>query len=297
MTFAPRLFIFACRRRTWFIASFCQCPSVRRDFLALAAVVTVFVAGGIVLLQLKILPEDNAQDFRSLQNITLQSNVQVLKEPTAQDNTYIYAINDVAKKSWEIAQADSRVKEILDGSKGRALTIAAVQPTAFVNPDGTVEHSGAGQVIITSNLQLVDGVPLASGSNFESLDGRQGQSRQQIWNVFVDLDRQKVTDIQGEQERVMTETLAKNVVYGGMNMYMPDMIEAKAGSTVRWVNDSKVPHNVVGTYRTASGNEKVDSGFFGADEDWQHTFSKKGVFEYHCTIHSEEGMKGTMVFS
>jgi plastocyanin len=270
---------------------------VRKDFIALAAVVGVFVAGGLILLQSKILPEDNAQDFRSLQNITLQSKVQVIKEPTAQDNTYIYAINEVAKKSWEVAQADSRVKDILDGARGRALTIAAVQPTAFVNPDGTVEHSSAGQVIITSNLQLVDGTPLAPGASFDSLDGRQGQSRQQIWNVLVDLDSRKVTDIQGEQERVMTETLAKNVVYGGMNMYMPDMAEAKAGSTIRWVNDSKVPHNVVGTYRTAAGEEKIDSGFFGGGEDWQHTFSKKGVVEYHCTIHSEEGMKGTIVFS
>lgn len=269
---------------------------VRRDFLALAAVVGVFVAGGMILLQSKILPEDNAQDFNALKNMTLQSQVQVIRQPTPGDNTYVYAINDVARQSWEIAQADSRVKEILADSKDRAITAAAVQPTAFVNPDGSVLHSSAGQVIMTSNLQLVDGRPY-TGASFDSLDGRQGQSRQQIWNVFVDLDQKKVTGIQSEQERVMTETLQKDIVFGGMNMYMPNAAQAKAGSTVRWVNESSVPHNVVGTYKTASGEQNIDSGFFGAGEDWQHTFAEKGSFEYHCTIHSEEGMKGTIVIS
>ena len=269
---------------------------VRRDFLALAVVVAVFVAGGMILLQSKILPEDRAQDFNALQNMTLQTQVQVIRQPTPGDNTYVYAINDVAKQSWDIAQADGRIQQILAGSKDRAITGAAVQPSAFVNPDGSVSHSSAGQVILTSNLQLVDGRPY-TGSSFDSLDGRQGQSRQQIWNVFVDLDQKKVTGIQSEQERVMSETLHKNIVYGGMNMYMPNVAEAKAGSTVSWVNESSVPHNVVGTYRTASGEQKIDSGFFGSNEDWQHTFAEKGSFEYHCTIHSEEGMKGTLLIS
>ncbi|MEO9296201.1 MAG: plastocyanin/azurin family copper-binding protein [Nitrososphaera sp.] len=269
---------------------------MKKDLLALVAVVAAFVAGGTILLQSKILPEDRAQDFRTFQNITLQSQVQVIRQPAPGDNTYVYAINDVARQSWDFAQADSRVKEILAGSKDRAITAAAVQPTAFVNPDGSISHSSAGQVIITSNLQLVDGRPY-TGAGFDALEGKQGQSRQQIWNVFVDLDQKKVTGIQSEQERVMSETLHKDIIYGGMNMYMPNVVQAKAGDTIRWVNDSSVPHNVVGTYKTASGEQKIDSGFFEANEDWQHAFPEKGSFEYHCTIHAEEGMKGTILIS
>ncbi|MGI0020438.1 MAG: cupredoxin domain-containing protein [Nitrososphaera sp.] len=270
---------------------------MRKDFLGLIAVVAAFVVGGTILMQSKILPEERAQDFRTLENISLQSQIQVIQEPTASDNTYIYAINKVARESWEIAKQDARVQAILDGSNGKALTIAAVQPSAFVSPDGKVTHSGLGQVIITANWQAVDGKQYASAKSFSSLDGRQGQSRQQIWNVAVDIDRDKVISIQGEQERVMTETLRANVVYGGMNIYMPDAAVAKAGSSVRWVNESNVPHNVVGTYKTEAGEEKIDSGFFRANEDWEHTFSEKGTFDYHCTIHSEEGMKGRLVIS
>lgn len=270
---------------------------MRRDFLGLIAVVAAFVIGGTILMQSKILPEERAQDFRTLENISLQSQIQVIQEPTASDNTYIYAINEVARESWEIAKQDARVQAIIDGSKGKALTIAAVQPSAFVSPDGKVTHSGLGQVYVTANWQAVDGKQYASAKSFSSLNGKQGQSRQQIWDMTVDLDKDKVISIQSEQERVMTETLRTNVVYGGMNMYMPDVAVAKAGSSVRWVNESNIQHNVVGTYKTEAGEEKIDSGFFKANVDWKHTFSEKGTFDYYCTIHSEDGMKGRLVIS
>lgn len=274
---------------------------MRKDLLGVIAVVAAFVAGGTILMQSKILPEEHAQDFRTLENISLQSQIQVIQEPTAGDNTYIYAINEVARESWEIAKQDERVKAILAAGAReghRSLTVAAVQPSAFVSPDGKVTHSGSGHVIITENSQFVDGRPYSKARSFSSLDGRQGQARQQIWNVFVDLGQRKVTGVQDERERVVTETLRKDIVYGGMNIYLPEAVVAEAGSTIRWVNDSSVPHNVVGTYAKASGGEeKLDSGFFKQNEGWEHTFAEAGTFEYHCTIHSEEGMKGSIVIS
>lgn len=267
---------------------------LKREYLALAGVVAIFVAGGTALMQSGLLPEERAQDFRSLESISLESGIRVIQEPTENDNTYIYAINDAAKQAWEIAQADESVKEILGSVKGTAVTIAAVQPTAFVSPDGKVTHSGQGQIIITANWQLVDGRRYA-GESFSSLDGRAGESHQKIWNVIVDMDRQRVVNVMAEQERVMRETLAANIVYGGRNMYLPNVVEAKPGSTVRWINESSVQHNVVGTYTTASGATKLDSGFFKSEQSWSHTFDEEGVFEYHCTIHTEEGMKGTLV--
>jgi plastocyanin len=267
-----------------------------KDFLMLAGVVAAFVAGGTILMQAKVLPEEHASDFRTLSSISLQSEIKVIQEPTPGDDTYIYAINDVAVQSWEVAKNDGRVREILDTIRGRSVTIAAVQPTAFVEPDGRIVHSGQGQVIVTANWQLLDGRPYAAQS-FGALAGRQGKSHQMIWNIFVDLDRRTVTNVMEEPERVMQKTLAENVVYGGMNMYMPFAAEAKADTIVTWVNDSPVQHNVVGVYKTASGEANVDSGFFKAGESWQRTFEEEGVFEYHCTIHSEEGMKGRIVIS
>jgi plastocyanin len=268
---------------------------LRREFLALAGVVAVFVAGGTILMQSGILPEERAKDFRSLESISLQSEIQVIREPSVADNTYIYAINDAARQSWEIAEGDTRVKEILQSVSGTAVTIAAVQPTAFVNPDGKVTHSGQGQVIITAKWQLVDGRRY-SGASFATLDGKVGESRQKIWSVQVDLESQRVVNIASEQERVVREMLAANIVYSGRNMYLPEAVEAKTGSTVRWINNSPVPHNVVGIYTTESGETRIDSGFFRTNESWSYNFGEDGVFDYHCTIHLEEGMKGRLAF-
>ena len=82
-------------------------------------------------------------------------------------------------------------------------------------------------------------------------------------------------------------------------MYMPRLVTVESGATVRWFNESAIPHNVVGTYLKSATSESVqiDSGFFGADRRFQYTFDESGVFEYRCTIHSEEGMKGTLLVS
>ncbi|MEW6605552.1 MAG: plastocyanin/azurin family copper-binding protein, partial [Thermoproteota archaeon] len=178
--------------------------------------------------------------------------------------------------------------------KGKAVTIAAVQPTLLVTSSGESIHSSGGQVIITINWQVVDGKVYSGSANFASLDGKRGQSYQQIWNVIVNMDRQQVTDI-SESKRLIEETLQKNLVYAGMNMFMPDTVTVNAGTTIRWFNDSNVPHNVVGAYRTGSGSTVIDSDFIERGRSWQYSFEESGVFEYLCTIHTEEGMKGAII--
>jgi plastocyanin len=39
----------------------------------------------------------------------------------------------------------------------------------------------------------------------------------------------------------------------------------------------------------------IDSGFIEPDTSWQYRFDKGGVFNYLCTIHAEEGMRGTVI--
>jgi plastocyanin len=270
--------------------------SVKKELLMMAGVVAVFIVGGVALMSSGLLPEQNARNFNALSNMTLKTDNIVIKEPSKGDNTYIYAINEVAKQAWEIAEKDSGVQDILAQTKGSAVTIAAVQPTVFADPSGKLTRSGAGQVIITANRQFVEGSPYMDAESFVDIAGKQAQSRQQIWNVFIDMDNNKVISISNENERVMSNILRKDVIFGGMNMYMPDTVVTQAGSTVKWINESNLPHNVVGTYKTESGQTiKIDSGFFNNNESFQYKFAQKGIFNYHCTIHAEEGMKGTII--
>lgn len=267
-----------------------------RDLLLLAVVVSAFLVVGGILISSRLLPEEQAKDFHPLAagNMTLSSELKIIREPTPDDNTFIYAVNDAAEEALHIAQSDTRVQQIIAETKGKAVTIAAVQPTLLITSDGKSIHSSGGQVIITANWQLIEGRPYSNAASFESLNDKQGQSHQQIWNVIVDMDKRQVIGI-SESERMMEETLQQNLVYAGMNMFMPDTVRVDAGTTVKWFNDSNVPHNVVGTYKTDSGSKAIDSGFVGKGRSWQYSFDEEGVFEYRCTIHSEEGMKGTLI--
>ena len=123
---------------------------------------------GAVLIGSGILPEERAKEFRSLTDISIATGMKVIKEPTLEDNTFIYAVNDVAQRGIDIAQSDVRVKQILDESKSKeaAVTIAAVQPIVMTDrQSGQLLHSAAGQVIITANWQMVEGALYSQPKN------------------------------------------------------------------------------------------------------------------------------------
>jgi plastocyanin len=105
-------------------------------------------------------------------------------------------------------------------------------------------------------------------------------------------------------------------------MFVPNaVIVYDAGSVVRWSNPSNLPHNVVGVFNqtiasnaanttgiipensTENSNNTnaetsavaIDSGFIQPNQSWQYRFDKEGIFNYLCTIHSEEGMRGILI--
>jgi hypothetical protein len=234
-----------------------------KEFLLLGGIIAVFLAIGTILITTKSLPEQGASNFNALSNMSLQSDIGVIREPTPDDNTYIYAINGAAEQAYIIAQNDIQVKQIIDSIKDRAVTIEAVQPTLLVTPDGQQIHSSGGQLIITANWQIVDGKPYSEPVSFDSLQGKQAESHQRIWSVTVDMDKRKVIDITVEPERILQEILSPEHVYAGMNMFLPDAVKVNFGTTLKWSNESNILHNVVGIYKTASGSVPVDSGFIG----------------------------------
>jgi hypothetical protein len=111
--------------------------------------------------------------------MSLRSDARVIKQPTLDENTFIYyAINDMEEQADNIAKNDTRVKQIISETKGKAVTIAVVQPTLLVGADGEPIHSLGSQVIITANWQVVGGSrPYSSSSSgFDGLKGKRGAS-------------------------------------------------------------------------------------------------------------------------
>jgi plastocyanin len=269
-----------------------------KDVVMLVIVVAAFVAGGSLIMFFGLLPEEHADEFRSLAtgNMTLQSEVITIREPTSNDDTFIYAINKIAADAVNIALNSSQVKQILQGVPDSAVTIAGVQPTLLVDSSGKLIHSSVGQVIITANQERLDGRTVNDAITFESVQGKQIRASQQIWSVIVDLDKGTITSVSKGAERQLESDIRSNLILAEMNIFMPHSVKVEPGATVRWLNDSSVPHNVVGMYvRESNDPVRIDSGFFQEDRSFQYTFEEEGLFEYRCTIHSEEGMKGVLV--
>lgn len=263
-------------------------------------IVAVMVAVPSILIVTDSMPEKAAAHFNALTDMTMDTNYTVIQEPSQTDNTFIYALNEVAAKSIAIAEKDPRVSEIIEsGSEGKAVTIAAVQPTVLkYRNNGQLAHSSSGMLIITVNWETINGQLYSQIGGYQDLQGKISESHQQVWNVMVDLDEQRVTDIVENGERVLTKKLEMNRIYSGMNMFMPGSVKLEAGSSLQWINTSNLPHNIVGIYKTSLGQEtRVDSGFINNGESWRYTFNEEGVFEYHCTTHTEHGMKGKVIIS
>jgi plastocyanin len=303
-----------------------------RSLLPFFVIIGAFLVIGAVLITSGVLPEERAQYFRSLEDVTIATGMKVIKEPTLGDNVFIYAINDVAQRGIDIAQADQRVRQILDdaNAKQATLTIAAVQPAVMIDrQSGESSHSPAGQVVITSNWQTIGGTTYSEPQSFAAVADRSLESHQQIWHVLINVDNGQVTQVNQQANRIMSDTINPEVVRTEVNMFMPNAIGVDAGSTVRWTNPSNLPHNVVGIFNqttaqdvvnstgliidnstnltnntndaqsfpSSSGVTAVDSGFIQQGQSWQYSFNEAGVFNYLCTIHAEEGMRGTLIIA
>ena len=72
--------------------------------------------------------------------------------------------------------------------------------------------------------------------------------------------------------------------------FVPATIAAKAGQTVRWVNDDAVPHNVVARQGASFRSKILEPG-----KSFSYKLAKNGTVSYVCTLHPN--MTGKIVAS
>jgi plastocyanin len=70
----------------------------------------------------------------------------------------------------------------------------------------------------------------------------------------------------------------------------PDTLRVKAGSTIEWINEDPVQHNVTSEPGAPS---KISSGNFGEGHSFRFTVTKPGIVHYKCTNHPST-MNGTI---
>ena len=78
-----------------------------------------------------------------------------------------------------------------------------------------------------------------------------------------------------------------NEVWLQGSAFNPSTITVTANTTLKWINKDSYTHTVT------SDVSMFDSGNLGANGTFSYTFTTKGTFKYHCSIHSV--MTGTVV--
>ena len=62
--------------------------------------------------------------------------------------------------------------------------------------------------------------------------------------------------------------------------YQPATLEIHVGDTVEWKNVDIVPHTA-----TATNGKTFDSGRIVKGGTWRFTFTRKGTYNYFCSLH------------
>ncbi|GIU70919.1 MAG: hypothetical protein KatS3mg003_1630 [Candidatus Nitrosocaldaceae archaeon] len=266
----------------------------KNDIIILSSIIAIILIIGSVLIATESLPEHRAKDFNPLANMTIKQDMRIIKHTLFDDNVFSYAINDVAEEAVYIAVEDQRIRDIIDTYKGLEITISGIQPVVMIDASNNELHNGIGEVIITVNWEEENGI-LTKPERFDMLIGKSITAHQKIWTIIVDLNARKIIDT-SQKERVIENNIKPNLVYMDVNVYLPKSVIIEKGTTIEWLNVSYLPHNVLGVYKTEDGEEIfIDSKFMDYKSKWRYTFDKRGIFEYRCSIHLEDGMKGVII--
>ncbi len=184
---------------------------------------------------------------------------------------------------------------------------------ALIWDEGGLKNSGEALVLADSNGTIIDSVkfddggdwvtePDGNGPSLELCDASEDNSQAKYWKASTNKTGIIVNDIEvlgtpGMPNSVDCIVLPEPdvVVYTDSSSFNPSDITVNVGDIVQWENKGG-NHNVNGSLEAYPDNPE---GFFSgepSDENWifQHQFNKPGVYDYHCDLHLQAGMKGTV---
>lgn len=71
----------------------------------------------------------------------------------------------------------------------------------------------------------------------------------------------------------------------GAGFYSPLNLEIPTGTTVTWVNDDSVPHNIQSTDGKGHVIQLFNSPPLNTGDRFEFTFEESGVYNYYCSFH------------
>lgn len=78
--------------------------------------------------------------------------------------------------------------------------------------------------------------------------------------------------------------------------FSPKVLEVEAGTTVEWVNQDALAHDVASAqFNDGATSWDFQSQTVSSGGSLTHTFDSEGVYEYYCTIHRQGVMCGVVI--
>jgi plastocyanin len=71
----------------------------------------------------------------------------------------------------------------------------------------------------------------------------------------------------------------------GAGFYSPLNLEIPAGTTVTWINDDSVPHNIQSMDETGNVIQLFNSPPLNTGDKFEFVFEESGVYNYFCSFH------------
>ncbi len=71
----------------------------------------------------------------------------------------------------------------------------------------------------------------------------------------------------------------------GAGFYSPLNLQISTGTTVTWVNDDSVPHNIQSIDVNGKVIQLFNSPPLNTGDRFEHTFEEEGVYKYYCSFH------------
>ena len=76
-----------------------------------------------------------------------------------------------------------------------------------------------------------------------------------------------------------------NFDVSGSGFYLPLNLEVPRGSTVTWVNEDSVPHNIQSQDEFGKVSDVFNSPPLNTGDRFEFTFEEAGVYNYYCSFH------------
>ncbi|MBI4392914.1 MAG: cupredoxin domain-containing protein [Euryarchaeota archaeon] len=87
-----------------------------------------------------------------------------------------------------------------------------------------------------------------------------------------------------KDSQAVSKTEAATKVKMSSVLFSPREVTVAVGSTIEWVNEDAMPHDVTG--KDKAWQSAGAAGGMGQGATFSKTFHGAGVYEYYCTLHS-----------